>query len=83
VGTRPSRLESQRTDRRRLTSIILISEAPRAARGGEEGGHAHGGFELATLGDFIFQGLALAAPRDTLPVLWTTITEAGRQAIAE
>jgi hypothetical protein len=41
------------------------------------------GFELATLGDLMFRGLALAAPRDSLPVMWITITEVGRQAIAE
>jgi hypothetical protein len=40
------------------------------------------GFELATVGDLMFQGLALAATRDTLPVMWIEITEAGRQAIA-
>jgi hypothetical protein len=40
------------------------------------------GFELATLNDLIFAGLALAAPRDTLPIMWITITEAGRKAIA-
>jgi hypothetical protein len=40
------------------------------------------GFELATLGDLIFAGLAMAAPRDTLPVMWITLTEAGRKAIA-
>jgi hypothetical protein len=41
------------------------------------------GFELATLGDLMFRGLALAAPRDTLPVMWIEITEAGRKAIAD
>jgi hypothetical protein len=41
------------------------------------------GFELATLGDLMFRGLALALPRDMLPVLWITITDAGRQAIAD
>jgi hypothetical protein len=41
------------------------------------------GFELAALGDLMFRGLALAAPRDTLPVMWIEITEAGCQAIAE
>jgi hypothetical protein len=41
------------------------------------------GFELAALGDLIFAGFALAAPRDTLPVMWIGITEAGRKAIAE
>jgi hypothetical protein len=40
------------------------------------------GFELAMLGDLLFRGLALAAPRDTLPVMWIQITEAGRKAIA-
>jgi hypothetical protein len=37
------------------------------------------GFELAALGDLMFRGLALAAPRDTLPVMWITITDAGRK----
>jgi hypothetical protein len=41
------------------------------------------GFELAALGDLMFRGLSLAAPRDTLPVMWITITEAGRKAIAD
>jgi hypothetical protein len=41
------------------------------------------GFELATLGDLMFRGLALAAPRDTLPIMWITITEVGRKAIAD
>jgi hypothetical protein len=40
------------------------------------------GFELATLGDLMFRRLALAAPRDTLPVMWIELTEAGRKAIA-
>jgi hypothetical protein len=39
------------------------------------------GFELATLGDLMFRGLVLAAPRDTLPVMWIEITKAGRKAI--
>jgi hypothetical protein len=41
------------------------------------------GFELATLGDVLFEGFALAAPQDTSPVMWIEITEAGRKAIAE
>jgi hypothetical protein len=41
------------------------------------------GFELAALGDLIFAGFALPAPRDTLHVMWIEITEAGRKAIAE
>jgi hypothetical protein len=41
------------------------------------------GFELAMLGDLIFAGFALAAPRDALPVMWIEITEAGRKAIAD
>jgi hypothetical protein len=41
------------------------------------------GFELATLGDLLFGGFALAAPWEALPVMWIEITEAGRQAIAE
>jgi hypothetical protein len=41
------------------------------------------GFELATLGDLIFAGFALAAPREALPIMWLQITEVGRQAIAE
>jgi hypothetical protein len=35
------------------------------------------GFELAALGDLMFRGLALAASRDTLPVTWIEITDAG------
>jgi hypothetical protein len=67
----------------------LSDEHRRALRTlGSPNGHTEAdmlthGFELATLGDVMFEGFALAAPQGTSPVMWIVITEAGRKAIAE
>jgi hypothetical protein len=61
-------------------ALRLLAGTPNGCTEAEMQTH---GFELATLGDLMFRGLALAAPRDALPVMWIEITEAGRKAIAD
>jgi hypothetical protein len=61
-------------------ALRLLSRSPNGCTEAEMLAY---GFELATLGDLIFAGVALAAPREALPVMWIQITEVGRQAIAE
>jgi hypothetical protein len=47
------------------------------------------GFPIAMLGDLVMAGLAVATPQETragrkpMLVVWMTITEAGRKAMAE
>jgi hypothetical protein len=67
-------------EQRRALHILALS--PNGCS--EEAMLAHG-FELATLGDLMFGGFALATPRDTRAgrlIVWMELTEAGRQAIA-
>jgi hypothetical protein len=67
------------TDERRR-ALQLLARSPNGCTEAEMLAY---GFELAALGELIFAGFALAAPREALPVMWIQITEVGRQAIAE
>jgi hypothetical protein len=72
-------MEKLSEEQRRALRILALSP-----KGCTEAAMLTHGFELATLGDLMFGGLALARPQDTCAgrlIVWMEITEAGRKAI--
>jgi hypothetical protein len=73
------------TDEQRR-ALLLLARSPSGCT--EALMMAHG-FEIAFLGKLVFEGHAMATPRETragskpMVVVWMTITPAGRKAIAE
>jgi hypothetical protein len=76
---RPGAMEGPNDEQRRALQLLVDSP-----KGCTEEAMLAAGFELATLGDLMFGGFAVATARDTLSgSQWIEITDAGRKAIAE